>query len=155
LPRRTSLFLPLLKRLSQRCLRPRLAPNATPIPGKVEWSTDYYPLRQASDHDPAHITDFLEYLTPRFSTNYQGPNCIITLDTTRTTDAAPAIPNGYTFNFDAPLTEACQYPEQGTWLGFKNIDKDGKSSENKPGNARYWWMEKVLVDVFTTSLWRS
>lgn len=71
----------------------------------------------------------------------------------RTTDNAPAIPNGYTFNFNAPLTEACSYAQQGTWLGFQNIDKDGQQKPNKSGNARYLWMEEVLIDVFTVKLW--
>lgn len=63
---------------------PTLVPGATLIPNQVEWPTDYYPLRSASDHDAAHITDFLEYLTPKFTTIYQGPNCVITLNTSRT-----------------------------------------------------------------------
>jgi hypothetical protein len=56
--------------------------NTPPPPLHVEWSTDYYPL--VPSNDASLITDLIEYLTPRFTTVYVGPNCTLGLDISRT-----------------------------------------------------------------------
>jgi len=76
----------------------------------------------------------------------------------RTTDAAPT---GITSNFD-PLTAdspapqaACNYPDSGTWIGFRNIDRFGMlQATEKPGNVRYWWMEGTLERIFRDEGWK-
>lgn len=38
--------------------------------------------------------------------------------------------------------------EIGSWLGFRNIDGNGNYDTTLPGNARFWWMEEQLRQIF-------
>jgi hypothetical protein len=55
-----------------------------------------------------------------------------------------------------PPSAACNYANQGNWVGFLNIVGDGSTDANndKPGNVRYWWMEGTLDRIFRDLSWK-
>jgi hypothetical protein len=73
-----------------------------PSPNHLEWPTDYYPLRPSND--PSRVTELIEYLSTRFTTTYQGPNCTISLDISRTPSREIAICNQSDLNDDTVWT---------------------------------------------------
>ncbi|MDX2136712.1 MAG: PA14 domain-containing protein [Chloroflexota bacterium] len=48
----------------------------------------------------------------------------------------------------APTGSPCNGPQDGAWQGFLNINEDGNSDPSKPGNARYWWFDNLMVSAF-------
>lgn len=54
---------------------------------------------------------------------------------------------------DAPVDGACDGPQEiGQWQGFRNLSGDGSYDDTLPGNARYWWMEAQVADIFSQHL---
>jgi hypothetical protein len=74
----------------------------------------------------------------------------------RTSDAAPTnIPLEFNpLGRDGPPVAACNYAISGSWLGFRNINRDGSDDTRRPGNVRYWWIEGTLQVIFRSQTWK-
>jgi hypothetical protein len=52
------------------------------------------------------------------------------------------------------IGDPCANRDQiGAWLGFRNINDTGAYDNTLPGNARYWWMETQMTQIFNSQGW--